>query len=47
MNLAPIGAQELERTIETYYHWTYFRLVSAFDLAPLQGASIWVIGSQG
>jgi hypothetical protein len=34
MNLAPIAAQELERTTETCYYWTYFRLVSTFDLAP-------------
>jgi hypothetical protein len=25
----------------------YFRLVSTFDLAPFQGASLWVVGSQG
>jgi hypothetical protein len=48
MNLVPIAAQELERTTETCYKWDpYFRLVSTFNLAPLQGASLWVVGSQG
>jgi len=39
MNLAPIAAQELERTTEICYN-SYFRFVSTFDLAPLQGASL-------
>ena len=46
MNLAPVAARELERTTETCYKWSYFRLASTLDLAPLQGASLWVVGSQ-
>jgi len=48
MNLVPIAAQKSEYAIETCYHWTYSALlVRGFDLAPLQGASLWVVGSQG
>jgi hypothetical protein len=29
-------------------HWnTYFHLVRTFDLAPFQGASRWLVSSQG
>jgi hypothetical protein len=51
MNLAPIATQKSEYAIETCYHWTIgptsALLVRRFDLAPLQGASLWVVGSQG
>jgi hypothetical protein len=40
--LAPIAALNLECAIETCYNWTYFRVVSTFDLPPLQGESLWV-----
>jgi hypothetical protein len=36
--------------IETCYNWPldpYFHLVRTFDLAPFQGASLWLVGSQG
>jgi hypothetical protein len=39
--------QKLECAIETCYNWTYFRVVSTFDLPPLQGESLWAAGSQG
>jgi hypothetical protein len=44
IKLAPIAAQNLECAIETCYNWTYFRVVSTFDLPPLQlqGESLWV-----
>jgi hypothetical protein len=43
IKLAPIAAQNLECAIETCYNWTYFRVVSTFDLPPLQlqGESLW------
>jgi hypothetical protein len=47
MNLAPIAARELERTTEKCHNWILLRLVSTLDLAPLQGASLRVVGSQG
>jgi hypothetical protein len=51
MNLTPIGAQKSGCAIATCYNWIigpYFRLVRlTFDLAPLEGASLWVVGSQG
>jgi hypothetical protein len=31
-----VAAQNLECAIETCYNWTYFRVVSTFDLPPLQ-----------
>jgi hypothetical protein len=34
--LAPIAALNLECAIETCYNLTYFRVVSTFDLPPLQ-----------
>ena len=42
IKLAPIAALNLECAIETCYNWTYFRVVSTFDLPPLQGESLWV-----
>jgi hypothetical protein len=50
MNLAPIAAQKLEWAIETSYNWLfdpYFHLVRTFDLAPIQGASRWLVSSLG
>ena len=41
LKLAPIVAQKLECTIEPCYNWNYFRVVSTFDLPPLQGESLW------
>jgi hypothetical protein len=41
IKLAPVAAQNLECAIETCYNWTYFRVVSTFDLRPLQGESLW------
>src|ERR1700722_10540667 len=35
--LAPIAALNLECAIETCYNWTYFRVVSTFDLPPPSG----------
>jgi hypothetical protein len=35
------SAQGSECAIETCYNWTYFRVVSTFDLPPLQGESLW------
>ena len=32
--------QKSECAIETCYNWTYFRVVSTFDLPPLQGESL-------
>jgi hypothetical protein len=43
INLAPVVVQELECAIETVTIRTYSRVVSTFDLPPLQGASLWVV----
>jgi hypothetical protein len=43
IKLAPIAAQKLECAIETCYIWTYFPIVSTFDLPPLQGESLWAL----
>jgi hypothetical protein len=40
IKLAPIAAPKIEGAIETCYNCTYFRVVSTFDLPPLQGASL-------
>ena len=42
IELAPIAASRLECAIERCYNRTYFRVVSTFDLPPLQGESLWV-----
>ncbi len=45
--LAPIATQKSGCAIGTFYNWTIglrFRLVRTFDLAPFQGASLWVFG---
>jgi hypothetical protein len=41
IKLAPLLRQKLECVIETCYNWTYFRVVSRFDLPPLQGEALW------
>jgi hypothetical protein len=46
IKLAPIATPKLECAIETCYNWTSFRVVSTFDLPPLQGETLWG-GSQG
>ena len=41
---APIAApKEIECAIETCYNCTYFRVVSTFDLPPIQGESLWAV----
>jgi hypothetical protein len=51
MNLAPIAARKSEYATETRCNWTIGPtsglLVRRFDLAPLQGASLWVVGFPG
>jgi hypothetical protein len=49
-NLATHCGAKSQGAIETGYNWPldpYFHLVRTFDLAPLQGASLWLVGSQG
>jgi hypothetical protein len=41
IKLAPIAKPKLACAIEPFYNWTYFRVVSTFDLPPLQGESFW------
>jgi hypothetical protein len=52
MNLAHNAATEVRvpnSDVLQLYHWTLLPpcYVRTFDLAPLQGASLWVVSSQG
>jgi hypothetical protein len=42
-----IAAPKLVCAIEACYNWIYLRVVSTFDLPPLQGASFWGGSCQG
>jgi hypothetical protein len=41
IKLAPIAAPKIRVRIDTCYNWISFRVVSTFDLPPIQGESLW------